>query len=177
MGAATGGLTHQARCASWPAGHCWVWCQQPRLCRPRFPQMYIAGFYLTSGSPSRLASSPSWHINAHAGRGQPQWEPGGCLTLRDPLQDTLLVHLPTHTPPPQTDHSIGSGRGFCLGPGLKAFAGHLKLNLKFSSSKNALRPMTLCSGGSGQDTDAGTLGQRQRGCLAGNKYWPPGKAE
>lgn len=80
-------------------------------------------------------------------------------------------------PPPQTDHSIGSGRGFCLGPGLKAFAGHLKLNLKFSSSKNALRPMTLCSGGSGQDTDAGTLGQRQRGCLAGNKYWPPGKAE
>lgn len=67
---------------------------------------------------------------------------------------TLLVR-----PPPQTDQAIGSGRGFCLDPGLKAFAGHLKLNLKFSSSKNALRPMTLCSWGSGQDTDAGTRGQ------------------
>lgn len=29
------------------------------LCGPRFPQMYAAGFYLTSESPSSLASSPS----------------------------------------------------------------------------------------------------------------------
>lgn len=76
----------------------------------------------------------------------------GSLVLRDPLQGTLRVH-----PPPQTDQ--GRGPSFCLDPGLKAFAERLKLNLKFSSSKNASRPMTLCSGGSGQDPGAGPLGQ------------------